>query len=145
MQLHELKTIHKSKDRKRVGRGGKRGTYSGKGLKGQKARAGRKLKPSIRGLIKKYPKLRGYKFNVKIKNPKTVVLNLKTLDKKISADQKITPKILLEKGIITKIKGRVPNVKILGKGEITRVLVFDGFQVSKSAKDKIEKAGGKII
>ena len=61
MQLQELKPIHKKKQRKRVGRGGKRGTYAGRGLKGQRARAGRRLKPAIRELIKRYPKLRGYR------------------------------------------------------------------------------------
>jgi len=61
MQFHQLKPIHKMKKRKRIGRGGKRGTYSGRGTKGQKSRAGRKLVPIIRGLIKRYPKLRGAK------------------------------------------------------------------------------------
>ena len=68
MQLHELKPIHKLKRKKRIGRGGKRGTYSGRGIKGQKARAGRRLKPVIRDLIKRYPKLRGYKFKSKVKS-----------------------------------------------------------------------------
>jgi large subunit ribosomal protein L15 len=62
MQLHEIKPTHKLKKRKRVSRGGKRGTYSGRGQKGQLSRAGRKLKPLIREIIKRYPKLRGYKF-----------------------------------------------------------------------------------
>ena len=62
MQLHDLKPNYKSKEKKRVGRGGKKGTYSGKGMKGQKSRAGRKLEPPVRGLIKRYHKLRGYKF-----------------------------------------------------------------------------------
>jgi large subunit ribosomal protein L15 len=70
MQLHELKPIHKSKKRKRVGRGGKRGTFAGRGQKGQRSRAGRKMKPVVRELIKRYPKLRGYKFKSKIKNKK---------------------------------------------------------------------------
>lgn len=59
MQLHELQPKHKLKKQKRIGRGGKRGTYSGRGIKGQKSRAGRKLKPAIREFIKRYPKLRG--------------------------------------------------------------------------------------
>ncbi len=63
MQLNDLKPTNKLKKSKRVGRGGKKGTYSGKGMKGQKSRAGRKLEPPIRGLIKRYHKLRGYKFN----------------------------------------------------------------------------------
>jgi large subunit ribosomal protein L15 len=62
MQLHEIKPIYKIKKKKRIGRGGKRGTYSGKGIKGQKSRAGTRFEPIIRGLIKRYPKLRGYKF-----------------------------------------------------------------------------------
>lgn len=142
MQLHELKPTHKSKRRKRVGRGGKRGTYSGKGLKGQNSRAGRKFKPAIRTLIKRYPKLRGYKFNPRIQN--IIILNLEILNKKFSDGDKINPGILLEKGIINRIKGRKPKVKILGEGEITKKLIIEKCLFSKSAKDKIEKAGGTI-
>jgi len=61
MQLHEIQPIHKNKSKKRVGRGGKRGTYSGRGLKGQKSRAGRKIRPAIRDLMQRTPKLRGVK------------------------------------------------------------------------------------
>ena len=64
MQLHEIKPTHKLKTKKRVGRGGKKGTYSGRGVKGQKSRAGAKIRPEIRDLIKKMPKKRGYK-NIK--------------------------------------------------------------------------------
>jgi large subunit ribosomal protein L15 len=144
MQIHELKRNQKLKKRKRVGRGGKRGTYSGRGLKGQKSRAGRKMKPFIREIIKRYPKLRGYRFNPKIQKPGIVVINLETLEKKFSSDVKITPRLLLEKGIINKIKGRIPKVKILGDGKITKALTIDGCLVSGQAKEKIEKAGGTI-
>ena len=75
MQLHDLKPNNKSKEKKRVGRGGKKGTYSGKGMKGQKSRAGRKLEPPIRGLIKRYHKLRGYKFNFPGKKKKNKTKN----------------------------------------------------------------------
>jgi len=61
MQLHEVQPIHKNKSKKRVGRGGKRGTYSGRGMKGQKARAGHKIRPAIRDLVQRTPKLRGAK------------------------------------------------------------------------------------
>jgi large subunit ribosomal protein L15 len=61
MQLHQLQPITKKKAEKRVGRGGKRGTYSGRGLKGQKARAGRKIRPAIRDYIQKLPKIKGAK------------------------------------------------------------------------------------
>lgn len=143
MQIHEIKRSHKLKNRKRVGRGGKRGTYSGRGLKGQKSRAGRKMKPLIREIIKRYPKLRGYRFNPKIQKP-GIIINLEILEKKFSADAKVTPRVLLEKGIINKIKGRMPRVKILGTGVITKALIIEGFEISKSAKDKIEKAGGAV-
>ena len=51
MQFHNLKRVHKVKRKKRVGRGGKKGDYSGRGIKGQKSRAGAKFKPLIRELI----------------------------------------------------------------------------------------------
>jgi len=144
MQLHELKPVHKIKKRKRVGRGGKRGTYSGQGLKGQKARSGKRLKPAIREFIKRYPKLRGYNQ----KSTPTLIfgveVNLDILEKRFSSDEKITPRILLEKGIVHRIKGRIPEVKILGKGEISKPLIVEGCQISKSARDKVAKAGGKI-
>ena len=144
MQLHQLKPIHKIKKRKRVGRGGKRGTYSGQGLKGQKARSGKRLKPAIREFIKRYPKLRGYNQ----KSTPTLIfgveVNLDILEKKFGSDEKITPRILLEKGIVHRIKGRIPEVKILGKGEISKPLIVEGCQISKSARDKVAKAGGKI-
>jgi len=78
MQTHQLQPNHISESRKRVGRGGKKGTYSGKGGKGQTARAGRKLAPIIRELIKRYPKLKGYRqFEMQGKN--TAVANLELL------------------------------------------------------------------
>jgi len=146
MQLHQLKPIHKLKKRKRIGRGGKRGTYSGRGMKGQRARAGRKMKPVIRELIKKYPKLRGYRQKLKAQNSKlkTAILNLEVLEKKFNTGEKITPEILLEKRIIRKIKGKIPLVKILAKGEISKKLIIEGCQMSESAKEKIERAGGQI-
>lgn len=77
MQLHELRPKHKIKKAKRIGRGGKRGTYSGRGMKGQKSRAGARFEPIIRGLIKRYPKLRGYRFKAKSVKRKTQSKNVK--------------------------------------------------------------------
>ncbi len=146
MQLHELKPIHRPKKTKRVGRGGKRGTYSGRGVKGQRSRAGRKLEPLIRQFIKRYPKLRGYRQKLKSKSEKlkTAILNLEILEKKFNSDKIINPKTLFEEKIIHKIKGRLPEVKILGRGDITKPLTIEGCRVSKQAKEKIEKAGGTI-
>ena len=142
MQLHQLKPIHKRKRKKRVGRGGKKGTYSGRGIKGQKARAGARFQPAIRELIKKYPKLRGYKF--KSKSSKPAIVNIEILAKKFKEKEKITPEILLNKGLVRKIKGKTPRVKILGRGEIKKPLIIENCEVSVQAKEKIEKAGGAI-
>ena len=142
MQLHQIKPIHKIKKRKRIGRGGKRGTYSGRGIKGQKARAGRNLQPAIRELIKRYPKLRGYRFRIFEKN--IAIINVDILEKKFEAGEIINPKTLLQRHLIRKIKGKVPKVKILGKGEITKKLVIQDCEASKSAEKKIEKVGGSV-
>jgi len=71
-------------------------------------------------------------------------LNLVELEKNFSAGELVTPESLLEKRLIRRIKGKVPEVKILGKGEIKKALIVKGCQLSKSAKEKIEKAGGKV-
>ena len=142
MQFHQIQPIHKSKKKKRVGRGGKHGTYSGKGIKGQKSRAGRKMEPYVRELIKRYPKLRGYRF--RYKPTKETIINISLLEEKFKTGDKITPEILINRKIISKIKGRVPEVKILSKGEITKKLTINGCQISKGAREKIEKAGGEI-
>ena len=142
MQLHQLKPIHKGKKHKRIGRGGAHGFYSGKGAKGQKSRAGRKYKPIIRELIKRYPKLRGYKF--KSLSQKPMLFNLEIIDKKFEASEKVSPQTLIEKKLMRKIGGEMPKIKILGGGEIKKPLIFENCLVSKSAKEKIEKAGGEV-
>ena len=144
MQLHQLKPKHKLKTKKRIGRGGKKGSYSGRGMKGQRSRAGHRFEPIIRGLIKRYPKLRGYRFKPKTQNIKLVVLNLNILEKKFNSGEKIIPKVLLEKGIISTIKGKLPKVKILAEGKLTKALIIENCQFSKQTKEKIEKAGGSI-
>lgn len=141
MQLNQLKPIHKPKKTKRFGQGD-RFAGRGSGTRGQKARTGRKLKPIIRELIKRYPKLRGYKF--KPVREKPAIINVETLEKKFKTGAKINPQILLKLRLIRKIKGKVPKVKILGKGEIKKALIVEGFEFSKIAREKIEKAGGTI-
>ena len=142
MQIHELKPKHKNRTKKRVGRGGKKGTYSGKGNKGQKSRAGRKMVPIIREFIKKYPKLRGYRA-FRIENYFAIV-NLEVLEKNTTDGEIINPENLLKKGLISKMKGKTPKVKILGTGKLTKKLVIENCKVSKTAKEAIEKAGGII-
>ena len=142
MQIHQLKPKNKTKSRKRIGRGGKKGTYSGKGMKGQRSRAGRKMAPMVRELIKRYPKLKGYR--AKNINDRPVILTLDVLEKNFDSSEKITPQTLLEKNLIRKIKGRIPKVKILDGGEIKKKLNIENCQASKSVKESIKKAGGEI-
>ena len=142
MQIHELKRKHKNRNKKRVGRGGRKGTYSGHGMKGQKSRAGRKMVPIVIEMIKRYPKLKGYR-SFAIENYSAVV-NLESLEKNSKDGEIINPENLVKKGIVSKIKGRTPKVKILGTGKITKKLVIENCKISKSAKEAIEKAGGSI-
>jgi large subunit ribosomal protein L15 len=142
MQINELKPKHYNKQKKRVGRGGRKGTYSGRGMKGQKQRAGRKMVPLIRELIKRYPKLRGYKSFRFEDGPITV--NLGTLEGKFNDGDIINPENLIKSHIISKIKGKIPKVKILGTGKFTKKLIIKNCGASKSAKEAIEKAGGSI-
>lgn len=142
MQINDLKPQHKNKDRKRVGRGGKKGTFSGRGCKGQKSRAGRKMQPFMRELIKRYPKIRGYR--QKLRPEETISLNLDILEKNFKAGDTITPKVLVERNLIRKIAGQTPKVKILSRGKITKTLTFESCVASKAALIKIEKAGGSI-
>ena len=142
MQIHQLKPTHKNKGKKRVGRGGKKGTYSGRGMKGQKSRAGRKMVPIIRELIKKYPKLRGYRSFVF--DDYSAVVNLDVLEKTSKNGEIISPENLIKKGIVSKIKGRAPGIKILGNGKLTKKFVIENCKLSKSAREAVEKAGGTI-
>ncbi len=144
MQLHTLKRKTKNKKMEPVGRGGKRGKTAGRGTKGQKARSGRKLRPELRDIIKKLPKLRGRgKSSFKSFKPASAPVNLSQLSV-FKAGERVTPKILVEKGIIETFKGRYPKVKILSVGEISQKLVIVDCTVSAIAREKIEKAGGTI-
>ena len=142
MQTHELRSKHKSKYRKIVGRGGTKGTYSGRGGKGQTARSGRKLAPIVRELIKRYPKLKGYRAFVEPLDTK--VVNLVLLEKHFKDGDVVNANTLLKKKLISMIKGQSPLVKILGKGVLTKKLVFENCKVSAGAKVAIEKLGGVI-
>lgn len=143
MQLHEIRPNHKRKTIKRVGRGGKRGTYSGKGMKGQKARAGRKFRPFIRELVKKYHKLRGYRSRRSV--TPYVSVSLDALAKHCKTGEVITPQFLIERRIARRIQGKIPMVKILDRGTLTKALIVESCLVSKGARQKIEKAGGKVV
>jgi len=142
MQLHQIKSDNKGKSKKRIGRGGKRGVFSGKGNKGQRSRAGKRMQPAIREYIKKYPKLRGYRFNPIDKN--IVIVNIAKINKNFKQGELVSPRDLIKKEIISRIKGRIPKVKILGDGKIEKKVIVKNCILSKSAEEKIKKAGGEI-
>jgi large subunit ribosomal protein L15 len=145
MQIHELKRTTKNHKAPRVGRGGKRGKTSGRGTKGQLARAGHKVRPQMRDTIKKIPKLRGRgrNFLKSIVLP-NVVINLSVLDKHFASGDSVSRDILVEKKLVSINKGSTAAVKILGTGDITKKLIVSDCLVSSVAKEKIEKAGGTI-
>jgi large subunit ribosomal protein L15 len=144
MQLHTLKRKTQRQTKQQVGRGSKRGKTSGRGQKGQTSRAGRKLRPEIREVIKKIPKLRGRGKNInKSFEIKPVALNVSAFAT-IESGTVLTPQKLVDLKIVKLLKGKVPKVKILASGEITNSLTFKKFTISKAAIEKIEKAGGKV-
>jgi large subunit ribosomal protein L15 len=142
MNLHEVhKGIHKHKKSRRIGRGigSGRGKTSGKGHKGQIARAGYKALTIWQGggspLVRRIPK-RGF---TNIFGAEVVALNVGDLDELFEAGATITPEVLKEKGLL---KRRYDQLKILGDGELTKKLSISAHRFSASAKEKIEKAGG---
>src|SRR4030042_2591855 len=143
MLQHNLKppagATHK---RKRVGRGdgSGHGSYSGRGCKGQKSRAGGGVRLGFEGgqlaLIKRLPRKRGF---VNIFKTEFSIVNIGEL-KAFSPNTEITPKELLDIGLIKNFKH---PVKILGGGDIDRPLVVKANKFSAAAEKKIVAAGGK--
>ncbi len=142
MQKNELQSKTKRVFKKTVGRGGKRGKTSGRGTKGQSARAGNKKRPQMRDIIKKLPKNRGYRFKSFAIKPASVTLA--AIEKAFDAKAIVSPQTLLEKGLVRLVGGHLPVVKILATGTLTKSLTIQNVVVSKSAKDAIEKAGGAV-
>ena len=142
MQIHNLKRKTPNTRKVKVGRGGKRGKTSGRGHKGQKSRAGRKIRPEIRDMIKKKKKKRGYRFKSFQIRPQ--VINVSALDMLFENGDNVNVRSLLAREVVNKKKGKNPKVKILGNGEIKKKLNLEGLLVSEIAKGKIEKVGGTI-
>ncbi len=146
--LHTLQRHTPRKKARTVGRGGKRGKTSGRGMKGQKARAGHSIRPALRDIIKKIPKKRGHGINrakstyVKLD---TVVVNLALLEKYCEAGSTVTPATLHEQGLIQYPLGKSPSVKILAQGTLTKKLHVEGCLVSASAQEKITTVGGTVL
>lgn len=149
MQLHQIQPKTTRKTAKRIGRGGKRGKTSGRGHKGQKQHGGHGIRPEMRDIIKKIPKLRGHGKNraktVNAERNLPTVINLSVLEATFEAGDTVSPASLVEKKVISIYKGKMPLVKILGNGDLTKKVTLSGCTYSASAKEKIEKAGGKVL
>jgi large subunit ribosomal protein L15 len=141
MQVHQLNIKRKRAAKKRIGRGGKRGTYSGRGMKGQKSRSGFSQRATFEGgkagIVAVTKKKKGFKS----KRPKAQVVNLQELEKKFQAGAEITKQALKQVGLIRKIN--LP-VKILAKGKVSKNFSVVGIMTSSKAKEAIEKSGGTI-
>jgi large subunit ribosomal protein L15 len=130
----------------RIGRGGKRGTTSGRGTKGQKSRSGHRIRPAERDLIIRIPKRRG--FRNKAKSDLVTVFNLSDLKGRLKAMLQEERGHVLSMDVLREAKAVPPGfrgpVKLLGGGDIDFAITVRGMAVSESAKAKIEKAGGKV-
>ena len=145
LSLHTIRPARGSaRNKKRIGRGNAsgHGSYSTRGLKGQRARSGgrNKLKRlGFKQILAATPKNRGFKSD----KPKNQVVNLKDLNDNFFDGAKINAASILKAGLTRTVQG---EIKILGQGELTlKNLEFEGVKLSAGAKAQIEKMGGKII
>ena len=148
MQVNDLKLKNRRKSRKIVGRGGKSGTYCGRGNKGQKSRSGGNVDPLFEGgrstLIDHMKKKRGFKS----RNDKMVLISLEQLEKNFKNGDLVNTESLIKAKLIGKVNKK-DKVKILtGKsaGKFSKKLSIDNNILFSSPVEKIiSKAGGKII
>ena len=144
MEQHRLRRPEGAKRRRRrVGRGDSsgHGSYSGRGMKGQKSRSGGGVRLGFEGgqnpLIKSLPTLRGF---TNIFRKEYNLVNLSQLAG-LAADTEVTPRLLAESGVVRNSK---KPVKVLGRGELDVPLVVEANRFSASARKKIEAAGGTV-
>jgi large subunit ribosomal protein L15 len=143
LKLHTLKPKHGSRHRPiRVGRGlSKRGAYSGRGVKGQRARSGGRSGLQLKGLRKlmmSFPKSRGFN---RVR-PSAAVVNLHQINKHFADGATVNPAALLQKKLVTTTQH---GVKVLGDGALGIKINLVDCLASKSAAEKISKAGGTIV
>jgi large subunit ribosomal protein L15 len=146
MYLHDLpQRKNRKKKAKRIGRGygsGVGGHTVGRGTKGQKSRAGHKSLVGFEGgqtpFFRRMPKFMGFKPINRVEN---VAVNLDVISDNYKSGEKVSLESLKSKGLIGK---GVENVKVLGMGEIKKKVTIDGLPMSKTAQEKIIKAGGTI-
>ncbi|PZM87615.1 MAG: 50S ribosomal protein L15 [candidate division SR1 bacterium] len=148
MKLHSLVRSKGLKDKlNRRGRGNAsgRGNFSGRGCNGQKSRSGHSMKPFFEGgqtsVVQRMPKARGFKRYYKLVDVVEVV-NLSALEKDVRITSLVNKDLLVDLGYI---HSNADRVKVLGNGELSKSLSFEGIELfSDAAKAKIEKAGGSI-
>lgn len=138
MQIHQL-SIAKKKGRKRIGRGGKRGTTSGRGSNGQKSRSGGAVDPLFEGgrstFLERLKKVRGFKSI----HPKKCLVKLSDLERAFSDGETVTISLLIEKKLAPKIALSY-GVKILATGSLNKKLTLSKeIFVSEKAKKSFEK------
>ena len=144
MKLNELKPVEGAKhSKKRLGRGigSGNGKTAGRGAKGQNARSGGGVRPGYEGgqtpLFKRLPK-RGF---TNVSHKEYAIVNLGQIEKKFEAGSVVDLASLKAAGLVKK---EYEGVKILGEGELTKALTFKVVKVTKSAQEKISKAGGTV-
>src|SRR5215218_3813521 len=151
LNLSTLRPAQKRKTRKRIGRGmgSGNGRYSGRGIKGQKSRAGsHTMRPGFEGgqmpIYMRLPKQRGpYSKDAMPLGPHrthTVPVNLRDLERVFDDGAEVTLEAMVEKGLI---KNTRTDVKILGQGDLKKKLTVTAHAFSATAREKIEAAGGK--
>lgn len=145
MSLEKInKGVHTHRQRKRIGRGPGSGTgkTAGRGHKGQKSNPGYSALSVFEGgtmpLVRRIPK-RGF---TNVFAPRVAALNVGDLEQLFNAGDAVTPELLREKSLL---KSRYDELKILGDGELTKKLKVSAHRFSKSAREKIEKAGGEAL
>ena len=156
MNLNNLKPKTQRKSQKRVGRGGKKGTFSGKGTKGQKARSGSSVRPGFRGgdnrIWQLFPKQRGASKKPGNSKPhkkhryfqhskaRAFVLDLDFFNQ-FNDNELVTPEVLMQKGFAF---DGAKKLKVLANGELKKKVKLEGFLFSTTAKTKAEKSGATI-
>lgn len=145
MNLNDIhRGIKKNKKRKRLGRGigSGHGKTCGRGHKGQRSRAGNSVHPTFEGgqmpLVRRIPK-RGFNNRWALS---VVIVNIGQLEQSFEAGDTVTLETLQAKNLA---KGRFDVLKVLGDGELTKKLNVSAHRFSKSAQEKIEKAGGQVV
>ena len=140
MQIHQLK-VNKKKSKKRVGRGGKKGTYCGTGMNGQRSRSGFSRRATFEGgqstLVEHTKKKRGFKSRAKSNQ----VISLEKIDTVFESGEVVNAESLKAKSLIKDIK--IP-VKILSDGKLSKKIVFEKVLVSKAAEKKIKESSGEV-